>query len=381
MDISPYQISVSDEVLEDLHDRLAKTRWPEKELVEDWSQGIPLSYVQEMCGYWLHSYDWRRREADLNRFNQFTTPIEGCDIHFVHQQSPHSDAVPLLLSHGWPGSFVEFHKVIEPLTNPTDHGGKAEDAFHVVCPSLPGYGFSGKPPTSGWGVEKMADVFTELMVGLGYQKFGAQGGDWGSAITTAIGGRHPANCIGIHLNMVMRGKRPKDREPNDEEQAALKAAAHYRDWDSGYSTQQGTRPQTLGYGLTDSPVGQLAWILEKFWAWTDNQGHPEDALSRDEMLDNIMLYWVTSSATSSARLYWESFASAGNRPPPPAQVDVPTGVACFPREIIPPVRSWSEGTYTNIQQWTQMPQGGHFAAFEQPELFIEDVRSFFSQIR
>ena len=246
MDISPYQNSVSDEVLEDLHARLAKTRWPEKELVEDWSQGIPLSYVQEMCDYWLHSYDWRRREADLNRFTQFTTPIEGCDIHFVHQQSPHSDALPLLLSHGWPGSFVEFHKVIEPLTNPTDHGGKAEDAFHVVCPSLPGYGFSGKPPASGWGVEKIADVFTELMVGLGYQKFGAQGGDWGSAITTAIGGRHPANCLGIHLNMVMRGKRPKDREPNDEEQAALKAAAHYRDWDSGYSTQQATRQQTVG---------------------------------------------------------------------------------------------------------------------------------------
>ncbi|MED5293218.1 MAG: epoxide hydrolase [Actinomycetota bacterium] len=379
--MSPYQISVADEVLEDLHDRLAKTRWPERELVEDWSQGIPLSYVQEMCDYWLHSYDWRQREADLNRFNQFTTPIEGCDIHFIHQESPHAEAIPLLLSHGWPGSVVEFQKVIEPLTNPTDHGGKAEDAFHVVCPSLPGYGFSGKPPTSGWGVEKMADVFTELMVGLEYQKFGAQGGDWGSAITTAIGGRHPANCLGIHLNMVMRGKRPKDREPNDEEQAALKAAAHYMTWDSGYSTQQGTRPQTLGYGLTDSPVGQLAWILEKFWAWTDNQGHPEDALSRDEILDNIMLYWVTSSATSSARLYWESFASVGNRLPQPAQVDVPTGVACFPREIIPPVRSWSEGTYTDIRHWTNMPKGGHFAAFEQPELFVEDVRSFFSQIR
>lgn len=376
MDINPYQISVSDEVLEDLSYRLSKTRWPEKELVEDWSQGIPLSYVQEMCDYWLTSYDWRQREASLNRFDHFTAAVAGCDIHFIHQQSPHDEAIPLILSHGWPGSVVEFQKVIEPLTNPTDHGGNAEDAFHVVCPSLPGYGFSGKPPQAGWGVEKIADVFTELMGGLGYPRFGAQGGDWGSAITTAIGGRHPEKCLGIHLNMVMRGNRPKDREPTEEEHAALAAAAHYRDWDSGYSTQQGTRPQTLGYGLTDSPVGQLAWILEKFWAWTDNQGHPEDALSREEMLDNIMIYWVTKSATSSARLYWESFRSLR-----PAQVNVPTGVAAFPREIIPPVRSWSEGTYTDIRRWTKMPKGGHFAAFEQPELFVEDVRSFFSEIR
>ena len=376
MDITPYQISVPDEVLDDLHNRLSKTRWPEKELVEDWSQGIPLNYVQEMSEYWLTSYDWRQREVALNRFDQFTTQVAGCDIHFIHQRSPHAEATPLILSHGWPGSVVEFHKVIEPLTNPTDHGGNAEDAFHVVCPSLPGYGFSGNPPQAGWGVEKIADVFKELMIRLGYQRFGAQGGDWGSAITTAIGGRHPENCAGIHLNMVMRGNRPKDREPTDEENIALEAAAYSRDWDSGYSTQQGTRPQTLGYGLTDSPVGQLAWILEKFWAWTDNQGHPEDALSRDEMLDNVMLYWVTKSATSSARLYWESFRSMR-----PAQVNIPTGVAAFPREIIPPVRSWSEGIYTDIRQWTKMPKGGHFAAFEQPELFVEDVRSFFSRIR
>ena len=197
MDITPYQISVPDEVLDDLHDRLSKTRWPEKELVEDWSQGIPLNYVQEMSEYWLTSYDWRKREVALNRFDQFTTQVAGCDIHFIHQRSPHAEATPLILSHGWPGSVVEFHKVIEPLTNPTDHGGNAEDAFHVVCPSLPGYGFSGNPPQAGWGVEKIADVFNELMIRLGYQRFGAQGGDWGSAITTAIGGRHPENCAGI----------------------------------------------------------------------------------------------------------------------------------------------------------------------------------------
>ena len=375
MDIQPYKIHVSDEILSDLHERLKRTRWPEKELVEDWSQGIPLGYVQEMCDYWLHTYNWRQRETELNRFDQFVTTIDECDIHFIHQRSPHEQATPLILSHGWPGSIVEFQKVIAPLSDPTNHGGSAEDAFHVVCPSLPGYGLSGKPPAAGWGVEKMADVFAELMIGLGYEHFGAQGGDWGSAITTALGGRHPENCIGIHLNMV--SSRPQiEGEPTDEEKAALNSADYYRKWDSGYSTQQRTRPQTLGYGLSDSPAGQLAWIVEKFWSWTDNQGVPDDALNRDEMLDNVMLYWVSNTAASSARLYWESFGSF--RQP---QVKVPTGVAHFPKEIFSPVRSWAESTYTDIRQWTKMPKGGHFAAFEQPDLFVEDVRSFFAQIR
>ena len=375
MDIQPYKIHVSDEILSDLHERLKRTRWPEKELVEDWSQGIPLGYVQEMCEYWLHTYNWRQRETELNRFDQFVTTIDECDIHFIHQRSPHEQATPLILSHGWPGSIVEFQKVIAPLSDPTNHGGSAEDAFHVVCPSLPGYGLSGKPPAAGWGVEKMADVFAELMIGLGYEHFGAQGGDWGSAITTALGGRHPENCIGIHLNMV--SSRPQiEGEPTDEEKAALDSADYYRKWDSGYSTQQRTRPQTLGYGLSDSPAGQLAWIVEKFWSWTDNQGVPDDALNRDEMLDNVMLYWVSNTAASSARLYWESFGSF--RQP---QVEVPTGVAHFPKEIFSPVRSWAESTYTDIRQWTKMPKGGHFAAFEQPDLFVEDVRSFFAQIR
>ena len=375
MDIQPYKIHVSDEILGDLHERLKRTRWPEKELVEDWSQGIPLGYVQEMCDYWLHTYNWRQRETELNRFDQFVTTIDECDIHFIHQRSPHEQATPLILSHGWPGSIVEFQKVIAPLSDPTNHGGSAEDAFHVVCPSLPGYGLSGKPPAAGWGVEKMADVFAELMIGLGYEHLGAQGGDWGSAITTALGGRHPQNCIGIHLNMV--SSRPQiEGEPTDEEKAALNSADYYRKWDSGYSTQQRTRPQTLGYGLSDSPAGQLAWIVEKFWSWTDNQGVPDDALNRDEMLDNVMLYWVSNTAASSARLYWESFGSF--RQP---QVEVPTGVAHFPKEIFSPVRSWAESTYTDIRQWTKMPKGGHFAAFEQPDLFVEDVRSFFAQIR
>ena len=283
---------------------------------------------------------------------------------------------PLLII--WP-RFVEFHKVIEPLTNPVAHGGNAADAFHVVCPSLPGYGFSGKPTRTGWGIPHIGAAWAQLMALLGYDRYGAQGGDWGSAVTTCIGGTDPDHCAGIHLNMVMRGRRPKeaaDREPTEIEARSLAGAAYYERWDSGYSKQQATRPQTLGYGLTDSPAGQAAWILEKFWAWTDCDGHPENALGRDEMLDNIMLYWLNASAASSARLYWESFGSF--RPVP---VQVPTGIAAFPKEIFPPVREWSEFGYPNIQHWTEMPKGGHFAAFEQPELFVEDVRNFFRLVR
>lgn len=376
MRIEPFQINVPDDQLADLKDRLARTRWPEEEPVDDWSQGIPLAYVQEVCDYWANTYDWRAREAALNRFDQYMADVNGMDVHFIHARSPEPDAMPIVITHGWPGSVVEFHKVIEPLADPVAHGGNASDAFHVICPSLPGYGFSAKPTEPGWGIEKIADCWAALMTGLGYDRFGAQGGDWGSAVTSALGSRHPDRCVGIHLNMVMRGSRPKDREPNDEEIAALTAAKHYNDWDSGYSKQQSTRPQTLGYGLTDSPAGQAAWILEKFWAWTDCDGHPENALGRDEMLDNVMLYWLKANAASSGRLYWESF-----RQLPAMTVDVPTGVAKFPAEIIPPVRAWSEPVYSDIRHWTDMPAGGHFAAFEQPELFVEDVRAFFSSLR
>ncbi|WP_419920268.1 epoxide hydrolase family protein [Candidatus Poriferisodalis sp.] len=376
MRIEPFQIAVPEEQLDDLRERLGRTRWPEAEPVDDWSQGIPLAYLQEVCDYWANTYDWRAREAALNRFDQYMADVGDMDVHFIHVRSPEPDAMPIVITHGWPGSVVEFHKVIEPLANPVAHGGNAADAFHVVCPSLPGYGFSAKPNEPGWGIEKIADCWAELMAGLGYDRFGAQGGDWGSAVTSALGSRHPDACIGIHLNMVMRGSRPKDREPNDEELSALAAAKHYNDWDSGYSKQQSTRPQTLGYGLTDSPAGQAAWILEKFWAWTDCDGHPENALGRDEMLDNIMLYWLNATAASSGRLYWESF-----RQMPRMTVDVPTGVAKFPKEIIPPVRAWSEPIYSDIRHWTDMPAGGHFAAFEQPELFVDDVRAFFSLLR
>ncbi|MDA0342110.1 MAG: epoxide hydrolase [Proteobacteria bacterium] len=372
----PFKIAAPDADLTDLRRRILATRWPEAEVVDDWSQGIPLAYVQELAAYWTDGYDWRTREAALNRFDQFITEIDGVDIHFIHQRSPHADAMPLIMTHGWPGSIVEFHKVIEPLSNPTAHGGKAEDAFHVICPTLPGYGFSGKPTQSGWGIERIAKTWAALMERLGYDRFGAQGGDWGAAVTTQIG-RDGGQCAAIHLNMPLANPTAQSRDnPSDDDRAALAAFNHYRDWDSGYSKQQSTRPQTLGYGLVDSPVGQLAWIMEKFWAWTDCDGHPENALGRDEMLDNVMLYWLTASAASSARLYWESFGKIRGK----GRVDVPTGVASFPKEIIRAPRSWCEVDY-NITHWTTMERGGHFAAFEQPEAFTEDVRTFFATIR
>jgi len=370
-EIYPYRISVGEDVLDDLRSRLRKTRWPEAELVDDWSQGVPLGWIKDVCAYWAEHYDWRRREALLNRFAQFTTEIDGLAIHFLHVRSPHPEAMPLIVTHGWPGSIVEFQKVIEPLTNPTAHGGRAADAFHLVCPSLPGFGFSAKPTTPGWGVDRIASAWARLMDRLGYPRYGAQGGDWGSAITTALGAQDPDHCAGIHITLAM-GVRPNvEGEPSQQEARALRGIAYYRAWDSGYSKQQSTRPQTVGYGLTDSPSGQAAWILEKFWAWTDCDGNPENVLGRDELLDNVMLYWVTATAASSARLYWQSFAP-GRRTP--HEVTIPTGVAVFPREIVPPVRRWMEASYTDIRHWSEMPKGGHFAAFEQPDLFVGDVR-------
>jgi pimeloyl-ACP methyl ester carboxylesterase len=377
-EIKPFRISVGEDVLADLTSRLRRTRWPEAELVDDWSQGAPLKWIKDICGYWENQYDWRQREARLNRFAQFTTGIDGLDIHFLHVRSPHPEAMPLIITHGWPGSVVEFHKVIEPLTNPTAYGGEASDAFHVVCPSLPGFGFSGKPTTTGWGIARIASSWAMLMDRLGYARYAAQGGDWGSAVTSALGAQDPEHCAGIHITLAMASRPNVEGQPTPEEARALQGIAHYADWDSGYSKQQSTRPQTLGYGLTDSPSGQAAWILEKFWAWTDCDGHPENILDRDELLDNVMLYWVTATAASSARLYWESFSPKRR---PALKITVPTGVAVFPKEIVTPVRKWMETNYTNIQHWNEMPKGGHFAAFEQPELFIREVRDFFRTLR
>ena len=342
---------------------------------------MPLAYAREVAAYWADSYDWRATEARLNALGNFKTRIDGLDIHFLHVRSPHEDAIPLLMTHGWPGSVVEFGKVIAPLTRPTEHGGKASDAFHVVCPSLPGYGFSDKPATTGWGVGKIAEAWDELMRRLGYTRYLAQGGDWGAAVTTAIGIQARGAVFGIHTNMPnARATRESLANPSAREQKALDGARWYRQWDSGYSRQQSTRPQTLGYGLVDSPVGQAMWVLEKFWAWTDCNGHPENALSRDELLDNIMLYWLPGTGASSARLYWESFNQAFGDDGP-TTVEVPTGCTIFPKEIVPTPRSWAEKRYTNIVYWNEVDKGGHFAAFEQPALFVDELRACFRLMR
>ena len=361
--VRPFRIAVEDAVLIDLGERLARTRWPERECVADWTQGIPLDYTRELADYWADGYDWRAREAGLNRFDQFVTEIDGLDIHFIHQRCARPDALPLIITHGWPGSIVEFAKVIEPLA----------ENFHVICPSLPGYGFSGKPTTTGWTVERIATAWDTLMTRLGYPRYGAQGGDWGAAVTTQMG-RNAGGCIAIHTNMPIAMPTPEAMaDPTAAETAALEALVYHQRWGMGYSEEQATRPQTLGYGLVDSPVAQMAWIVEKFWAWSDCDGHPENVLTQDELLDNVMLYWATASGASSARLYWESFKNLADG----GRVEVPTAVAAFPKEILRAPRRWCEPQY-NITHWTDMPRGGHFAAFEQPELFIEDVRDFFA---
>ncbi|HTR61362.1 MAG TPA: epoxide hydrolase [Candidatus Binataceae bacterium] len=375
-EITPFKIAATDEQLEDLKRRLRNTRWPERECVDDWSQGLPLSYAQEVCKYWLEKYDWRKSEARLNRFPQFKTEIDGLGIHFIHVKSPHADALPVVITHGWPGSIVEFHKVIEPLTNPTAHGGDAKDAFHVVCPTLPGYGYSDKPARAGWNVQKIADAWAQLMPRLGYKRYAAQGGDWGAAVTTCIGIQDPTNCVGIHLNMPIVAPDTSVGELTDREKSALAGMQHYNDWDSGYSKQQSTRPQTLGYGLADSPVGQAMWIIEKFWSWTDCNGHPENVLTRDELLDNVMMYWLPDAAASSARLYWESF-----RQFPTDQVNIPTGCSIFPKEIFRTSKRWAEKRFTKLVYFNELDKGGHFAAFEQPEMYLKEVRACFRKMR
>jgi len=379
-EIRPFQIDIPDAALEDLVRRLENTRWPEKEPVDDWSQGLPLAYARELGDYWLQEYDWREREAYYNEFPQFITEIDGLGIHFIHYTSPHSRARPLIVTHGWPGSVVEFHKVIRPLVDPVAYGGEARDAFHVVCPSLPGYGFSGKPNDTGWGVEKIAKVWDELMRRLGYPRYFAQGGDWGSAVTTAIGLQNLGRCAGLHVNMPSAGPTQEALEnPTERDKQALGGAAYYRKWGAGYSKQQSTRPQTLGYGLVDSPMAQATWIIEKFFEWTDCNGHPENAISRDELLDNVMFYWLTASGTSSARLYWESFNKAFGGLADHT-VSLPAGCSIFPKEIVATPRSWAAQRYANIVYWNELDQGGHFAAFEQPESFVAELRACFRRM-
>lgn len=374
----PFRLEVPEAELQDLRRRLQSTRWPEPETVEDWTQGVPLGYLQELCRYWAEDYDWRRAEQALNSAGQQLLEIDGLDIHFLHVRSPHDRALPLLLTHGWPGSVVEFLKVIGPLSDPAAHGGSAEDAFHVVCPSLPGYGFSGKPSRPGWNVPRIAEAWFSLMERLGYERFGAQGGDWGSAITMAMGATGSDRLAGIHLNMPLADPAALGSlgELTEREQAAIASFARYRKWDSGYSKQQSTRPQTIGYGLVDSPAGLCGWIVEKFWSWTDCQGHPENMLTRDELLDNVMLYWLPAAGASSARLYWESFGQRDFTPIP-----VPSGCSIFPKEIFGISRRWAETRFTDLRYWNELERGGHFAAFEQPELFVQELREFFRLVR
>jgi pimeloyl-ACP methyl ester carboxylesterase len=375
--VTPFTVDIPEAALEDLKTRLANTRWPEPELVDDWSQGIPLAYTQELATYWAQDYDWRRWEATLNRWDQFITEIDGVDIHFLHIKSPHANALPMIITHGWPGSIVEFHKVIEPLTNPEN----PDQAFHLVVPSIPGYGFSGKPAGTGTSAEEIGKMWGQLMARLGYERYVAQGGDWGALITQCMALTETTHCAAIHVNMPLC---PPDEEGmqnmTELELSALNGMAHYDQWDSGYSKQQSTRPQTLGYGLADSPVGQMAWIVEKFWSWMDcGEGadqHPEKVLSKDELLDNVMMYWLTNSAASSGRLYWESFAK-----PNLAPVAMPMGASIFPKEIFRASRRWGEKRFSNIIHWNIMEQGGHFAAFEQPQLFVSEVRQCFSSMR
>ncbi len=375
--ITPFHLAIPQAELDDLKARLANTRWPEREVVADGSQGAPLTDVQALCAYWQDSYDWRRCEAQLNALGQFRTTIDGLGIHFLHVRSPEPDALPLILTHGWPGSVVEFLKVIGPLTDPAAHGGDPAQAFHVVIPSLPGYGFSDRPSESGWSVERIAAAWITLMRRLGYDRFVAQGGDWGSAVTSAMAHVRPPELAAIHFNMVVAPPSAEDIAGlSDAAKLALGEMRQFATEGSGYSAIQRTRPQTLGYGLTDSPAGQAAWIYEKLTAWSDCGGNPLSVFSYDDMLDNIMLYWLPATAASSARLYWESFRDFAAHP-----TDLPVACSVFPKELTRPLREWAERKYPNLIHWGEPERGGHFAAFEQPDLFVGEIRNSFASLR
>ncbi len=380
--IEPFQLSVPEAQITDLQERLSSIRWPDRETVDDTGQGPPLAKIQALCGYWRERYDWRRCESMLNGFGQFKTTIDGLGIHFLHVRSPEPDALPLLMTHGWPGSVLEFRDVIGPLTNPAAQGGAASDAFHVVIPSLPGFGFSDKPTATGWGLSRIADAWVELMGRLGYERWAAQGGDWGAAVTTALGYKAPPGLIGIHLNMAMF--QPTDEEragATPEEQAMLDSAQRYDEQFSGYYKLQNTRPQSIGFSLADSPVGLASWIYALFQDVSDSGGNPESVFTLDEMLDDIMLYWVPNTGASSARLYWEGMQAMKQGGMPSGPMPTPTGISMFPREQIRLSRRWAERRFAKLVHFNELDRGGHFAALEQPDLFVDEVRRSFSGIR
>lgn len=382
--LQPFRIQVPEQQLDDLRARLRATRWAERETVEDWSQGVPLAYLRELCAYWADEYDWRATEARLNALANVRTEIDGLGIHFLHVRSPEPDALPLVLTHGWPGSIIEFGKVIGPLTDPAAHGGDPADAFHLVCPSLPGYGFSDRPSEPGWGIDRIAAAWAVLMERLGYERYGAAGSDWGTSVSTRLAQLDAEHVVGIHLVPPLA---PPDPDTFDDltaqEQAALRTLDEAGRWESGYSRMHATRPQTAGYGLVDSPAALCAWIIEKFWSWTDCDGHPENVLTRDELLDNLMLYWLPGTGASAARLYWESIEQVDEWISGAVRdtVDVPTGCSVFPKELQRPSRRWAARRFSDIRYWSEPARGGHFAAFEQPGLFVEDVRAFFRLVR
>ena len=376
-DVSAFRVAIASDAIEDLGRRLAMTRWPEQETVNDWSQGVPLARARVLIDYWRDSYDMGRLERRLNAFPQFRTSIDGLGIHFIHVRSKHANALPMILTHGWPGSVIEFLEVIGPLTDPEAHGGRADEAFHVVIPSLPGFGFSDKPRQAGWNVPRIATAWSVLMKRLGYDRWVAQGGDWGSTVATWMGKQHVEGLVAIHLNEPILWPPPLEGEPTAEEKDTIAQVKAFLSTMAGFEEMQRTRPETLGYGLVDSPAGQASWIYEKFADWTDSNRSPETVLTRDAMLDNIMLYWVTATAASSARIYWESASLHLGR----EVVDIPVGVSQFPRDLYVPPRIWGERTYPKLFYWNRVSKGGHFAAFEQPALFTSELRACFTSIR
>ncbi|MGX1807214.1 epoxide hydrolase family protein [Nocardia sp. NPDC055321] len=380
-EIRPFEIAVAQGELDYLNARLDHVRLPDELPGEGWRLGVPTDYLRELITYWRNDFDWRAQEKALNDLPQFTTEIDGQNVHFVHVRSPEPDATPLILTHGWPGSFVEFLDIIGPLTDPRAHGGDPAHAFHLVLPSIPGYGFSGPTTEAGWNVNRVARAWAELMDRLGYERFGAQGGDWGSGISLELGRVVPDRVIGVHVNFLMTFPSGMDGEMDDFEPAdfaRLGLLEQFQGDFGGYMAIQSTRPQTLAYGLTDSPVGQLAWIVEKFKEWTDSTDRPEDAVDRDRMLTNVMLYWLTGTAASSARFYAE-FAASMARGDYPARVERPVGVAVFPKDVILPIRKLAVRD-ANVVHWTEHDRGGHFAALEQPALLVADIRSFFAEL-
>jgi pimeloyl-ACP methyl ester carboxylesterase len=385
--IRPFRVNIPQAQLVDLRRRISATRWPDKETVSDRSEGAQLATIRELAHYWGTDYDWRKLEARLHGLPQFMTEIDGVDVHFIHVRSRQPKAMPLIMTHGWPGSIMELLKVIDPLTNPVAHGGRAEDAFDMIVPSMPGYGFSGRPVVSGWNCDRIARAWAVLMGRLGYTRYVSQGGDWGSVVAREMARQAPPGLLGIHLNMPATvppeiAKALADGQPapaglSADEKAAYEQMSVLYTKGSGYAGIMVTRPQTLGYSLADSPVGMAAWFYDKFADWTDTGGHPERELTKDEMLDDITLYWLTNTGTSSARLYLENNANNFNA----VDVSLPVAVSVFPGEIYQAPRSWCERTYHKLIYYNKAPKGGHFAAWEQPELFAAEIRAAFRPLR